>query len=451
MASSIEKIADLMAAVSDQELHNILKERGIVAFSQNIRMEKQAKYGTRHIKVCLDIHDCHKLFTIYLDKEKTPVMEFDHLHQLEAAVSDQIKPGEVQFIRAMLEELDSKKVKFSAPHSYYFAIGENAYLIDSGTTKERALNIKSLLKYNHKPYHILSSHYHPDHWANNVLLAAGNTRIYVHHADKQIFEHGYHVLMYNYMAKFFQSVDVTNAIQRNLRLSKKMLSVTDFLIRKTPAFAVLAFQIYNMKFVERFRSGKKHFYYLTKETEQSFSFPKLSMPGWEIDKGLLALETPGHSYDHLAFYIVDQKTLFTGEIDVFLNPVSIIDCPPPLIHTTIDKIIQLVKSEKIDLLLPSHYMPISGNEKIIEHLTQQRDKLKHCYQSICEIVLESDSWEFKKLMQVVYESPKEIIREAVRVNWPKTISNLDIYVVFVLQELGYMLTDSLTKTWEVNK
>lgn len=453
MASSLKQIADPReAAVLTPNLSDILKERGIIVFSQNIRLVKIAQFNGRSIKVCLDIKEYRKYFTVYLDNEKTPVIAIDKPDQLEEAckqISDLVGANGILNIRAMLEELDAKKAKFAVPHSYYFDVGENAYIIDSGTTKERAANIKSFLKSNPKPHHILCSHYHPDHWANNVLLAAENSRIYVHYAAKEIFQHGYHVFMYNYMKKFFHLVDISDVIKRNLHLSRKMLDITDFFIHKTPGLAVLAFQFYNMKFVERFRSGKKHFYYLNRDSQQVFNFSKLSLCGWQIDDGLIALETPGHSYDHLAFYIVDKKTLFTGEIDVFLNPVSILDCPPPLIHITIDRMIKLVETEKIDLLLPSHYMPIYGNQNIIAHLNQQRDKLVNCYECLCKIVKQRKSWEWKDLMQVVYESPEVIIQEALRTNWPKTISNLDVYVIFVLRELGYILTNPIIKTWEL--
>jgi glyoxylase-like metal-dependent hydrolase (beta-lactamase superfamily II) len=446
------KTTPVKAIDTNQNLYDVLQERGIIVFSQNITLVKKNQFGKRFIRIRLDIIDCRKQFTIFLNEEKTPVMVINHLNQFQEAyqqIRDKIKPEEVLSIQEMLRELDEKKLKFSIPHSYYFSIGETAYLIDSSTSKKRALNIKSHLHSTAKPFHILSSHYHPDHWANNVLLANRNTRIYVHHAAREIFMPGYHVLMYTYLAKFFKTVDVVDVIRRTFRLSRRMLGLAAFFIRKTPILAILVFQAYNMKFVERFRSGKKHFYYLDKDDQVVFE--DINMSGWKITDGLIALETPGHSYDHLAFYIPDRKTLFTGEIDVFLNPVSIIDCPQPLIHATIDQVIQLVITENIDLLLPSHYLPISGNQKIVEHLTEQKEKLQHCYQSICNIILEQTSWEWRKLMQAVYQSSDQIIQEAIRLNWPKTISNLDIYVAFVLQELGYVMVDPSTKTWRISK
>ncbi|HBQ26659.1 MAG TPA: hypothetical protein DD791_09740, partial [Syntrophomonas sp.] len=114
------KTTPVKAIDTNQNLYDVLQERGIIVFSQNITLVKKNQFGKRFIRIRLDIIDCRKQFTIFLNEEKTPVMVINHLNQFQEAyqqIRDKIKPEEVLSIQEMLRELDEKKLKFSIPHS----------------------------------------------------------------------------------------------------------------------------------------------------------------------------------------------------------------------------------------------------------------------------------------------------------------------------------------------
>lgn len=365
-------------------------------------------------------------------------------------VRNEDRESEIELIKNIIEELREKKIKFYVPHSYYFINDGTGYLIDSSSTKKRAISIKEYLKNGENCHHILTSHYHPDHWVNNGLVVHKNSKIFLHHDARDKFEKGFYRWLYTYVDSLFENFDIKDFLMRVFRFNKPTQKIANFIIDKIEPFAKLLFIIMNFKFVGIPSSGKKRFVYLENDSKKVFMFNSVSMNGWEINDNLLALETPGHSFDHLAFYLKDRKVLFSGEVDVFLNPNNSFDTPLSLIEDTTNALINLIETEKIEVLLPSHYEPILGTSNIIQHLNHQKNKMQHCKEKMSAIINQKKEWQWHDLMATIYKSKEPIIREAISINWPKTMSNCDIYVFFLMKYLGYSLSNSLTKSWVYN-
>jgi len=173
--------------------------------------------------------------------------------------------------------------------------------------------------------------------------------------------------------------------------------------------------------------------YQNKRTTSLFD----SFDGWKIQNNLYALHTPGHTNDSLSFYLVDRCALFSGDIEFSNNPNSIIEGSIKDTHTSIDKLIKLVKKQKIEILARSHFNPVIGNKNIYTHLINYKYEQQEVYNTVAGTVNKRTKWTWTKLIKEIYSTKNETLKNVLLNNYPATPSFIDNYLFIFLKENNF--------------
>ncbi len=167
---------------------------------------------------------------------------------------------------------------------------------------------------------------------------------------------------------------------------------------KQPATKIIAQD--NHKEFQHYQSRLNGFYALRNAAQFALPLPAVA-PAWpgnygakiapdvffndkyEFELGGLKLEilhTPGETYDHLTVWIPKYKAAFVGDnyYDSFPNIYTLRGTQP---RWALDYINSLNKvlALKPEIVLPSHGMPIHGNEEITKKLTRYRDAIQYVH------------------------------------------------------------------------
>ena len=127
--------------------------------------------------------------------------------------------------------------------------------------------------------------------------------------------------------------------------------------------------------------------------------------------------------------------MFAGDLLSFLNPNDILDGSLKETHTWMKKMLQLAESGGINILAVSHSLPIVGKDQVIAYLRSVTDKQEEAFNTIAEIIASCpDKSDFDGIMAKVYSHDSELIKKILKINYPRSISFIDVYVYLYLKE-----------------
>lgn len=339
-------------------------------------------------------------------------------------------------------------------NTYIFESNDRLYIADTSCGIKRCREIRKFLKKNNN-FDILCTHYHNDHIANNGRLASGNTRIYYHSCAAGKLDY----LRTNgtgQIVEMARSMRLKPMLERFRMFSRNQLALIMFLDRISGRIPLLILfvtsYLYSLVKIGMIYSGKSKVSLLLEKERKEIRLENISFPGWVINEGLYAFETPGHSDDHVVFYLESAKILFTGDCLNFLTPNDIQFGDIDATFRSFDFIESLVKHEKIEILAPGHYLPVTGNGKILEYIRDSKQK----HLEILDIVrnaIESRNGpvDIEELLSELGRSEtSELARKVAKLTFPRTtLVFFDVFILKTLQDMNYISrNDGL---WEKNE
>ncbi len=167
---------------------------------------------------------------------------------------------------------------------------------------------------------------------------------------------------------------------------------------------------------------------------RELAFSGVTFSGWKLG-GVYLLSTPGHSPDSLSIYMAGEKAIFTGDLLWYVNPNGLEGSIEALLQS-IARIKSLVEEERMDYLGEGHSQPISGQQQILDHISQYEESeraLVHWFEGM----VGGDSVTVDYLLEKLKESNHPAIMEALRINYPYYPSYLHRFIRVFLRERGW--------------
>jgi len=89
---------------------------------------------------------------------------------------------------------------------------------------------------------------------------------------------------------------------------------------------------------------------------------------------------PSETYDHLFVWVPNYKTVFTGDVyyESFPNIYTLRGTPPRWALDYVDSLNRIL-ALKPEIVVPSHGLPIHGNDEITRRLTRYRDAIQYVH------------------------------------------------------------------------
>jgi len=267
-------------------------------------------------------------------------------------------------------------------NTFFLQADKQKYLLDPACGSQRLKAIKDNLPFNQ--YDILFTHSHLDHCANAGAAGNKDSRILCH----PLVAGKINNLKRNYTEstpQMVQAFGIRGFFGRTGMLGPAMLTIAETLHVRTPfimnCLLLATSHILCRAKVGHIHTPKKNVCFLSDDTAQDLRFGNVGYKGWSLGGNLYALDTPGHQDDHLSYYLADRKLMFCGDLIGFLNPNDIIDGSLKDTQVGMAKMLQLAEQGYIDILAPSHTLPLIGAEHIINYLRSiisQQDEI-FCY------------------------------------------------------------------------
>jgi len=166
----------------------------------------------------------------------------------------------------------------------------------------------------------------------------------------------------------------------------------------------------------------------------------LTTNGWALDDDLVAMDAPGHTNDHLIFYLKEEKVLFTGDALNFLNGNDIQFGDIGKVDVTLSRIREFVAKEGVTLLLQGHFAPVAETGNILAVLSDIQNRHREVYSIATEVVRSMDvPFYFDSAYERLCRYPSERVQDLVKRSFPRsTLIFLDVYLFKVLMSLGYI-------------
>jgi glyoxylase-like metal-dependent hydrolase (beta-lactamase superfamily II) len=259
-------------------------------------------------------------------------------------------------------------------NTYFLEDGDEATIFDPSNGKDIAKRIEhyilSRLKTNTKwkRAFLIAGHSHIDH-ANNFYLSdvigVPDTHIYVHESG---FRNG---RVMNKPAPFIENVTIESNKYYNLYLSFSFpynlcmipLAITDKL---SPSLASKIFSLIGAIPWPKPKDGSHAPEALKNSDMQIIEIGDMKIQGWRIGNKIL-LSTPGHSPCSVTLFWPEKKVLFISDTAWIGNPVFMTSSIRETI-SSLEKIKELTKAGKVDLLLPGHGRVIEGPSHILSYI-----------------------------------------------------------------------------------
>ena len=338
---------------------------------------------------------------------------------------------------------DSRKIKraSSCSNSYIFSTDEGNYILDPGFGKKRRKQIQRELK-KFKNIDILCSHYHNDHSANMGKTGLKDTAIFCHYKMKNKIDYlrtngtGQILVMAERMP-LKGMLERFNMFPGWLLKNILFLSSVSKSFRKSFLFLVSYF--YSLKSIGLIFNGKSKIRFLEKEDMEKIKLNNFSVKGWKIEENLIAIESPGHTDDHLIFYFKKKKILFAGDSLNFLNGNDIQFGDIEEVSKTLSFLLEFCEKEKPELLLQGHYFPVFGSEKIYEYILDIKNRHDHIFSEVSGSLAQLEApFSFDCAFENLKKSPSELLTKVIKISFPRsTLIFLDVYLLKILASLGY--------------
>ena len=183
--------------------------------------------------------------------------------------------------------------------------------------------------------------------------------------------------------------------------------------------------------------------WLKEADKEEFDFGGVAFMGWRIEEAYL-LATPGHSPDSVSVYLEDEKAIFPGDVLWYVNP-NVLEGGIESLLTSIAQLRRLVAVEGIDYLGQTHFLPIEGRNKIIDHISEYEEKEKVLITELEDVVADSDRVSVDQCLERLRQSEHPAIKEAIRINYPYFPSYLHRFIHVFFRERRWHEVE--TGTW----
>lgn len=336
----------------------------------------------------------------------------------------------------LLTDIREEGKRAAIANTYLLQTDTGNYVIDPACGKKRLQQIQARLPF--QAYDLLLTHSHLDHSANSGAAVFLNSRVICHPRIAGKINN----LKRNYTditAEMVRVFGVPGFFGRTGILGPTMIKMLLVLQKVSPAFFNsfrYAFSLVMCRHnVGRIYPPLRSAVFLEEDQLTDLCFENILFRGWAISNTLFALETPGHQDDHLSFYVPERKLMFAGDLISFLNPNDILDGSLKETHTWMKKMLDLAEAGGINILAVSHALPVIGKDQVISYLRSVIDKQEETFNTIAEIVASCpDKRDLDGIMAKVYAHESELIKKILKINYPRSISFIDVYVYLYLKE-----------------
>jgi glyoxylase-like metal-dependent hydrolase (beta-lactamase superfamily II) len=321
------------------------------------------------------------------------------------------------------------------------------YIIDTSCGRKRFKELTGFLK-DKKNYTVLCTHYHNDHIANNGRVADKTGEILYHPnaAAKTPYLRtngtGQILMMYRELDKkgFLQRIGFFSDRFIDFMLKTKL---TSKYVMVPLLFAVS--YLFSLKTIGRIDPGINYIRYFDNEKKVKVNFNGFEADAWEIEKGLYAIETPGHTDCHLMYYYREKKILFTGDSLNFLTPN---DIQFGDLNSTIESqkiILELAEKDNVSMICQGHYTPLENNRTIVDYISDTIAKHEHVYEKIRGCINSKNiNLPFDDLYKEICTMEDPVIQRLVKITFPRsTLVFLDVYLHKMIKDIR--LSESIIK------
>lgn len=336
-------------------------------------------------------------------------------------------------------------------NTYLFEINDKQYIIDTACGKKRSDEIKKHLS-NKSNLDILCTHYHNDHIANNGRISKKNSKIIYHF-------NAYEKIKYlrtngtGQIIEMAKTMRLRPLLKRFKMFSRTQLGLIMFLNKISPLLPMILLfftsYFYSLLTIGRIHSGKSNIWILWEKYKKTINLKKISVQGWLINEGLYAFETPGHTDDHIMYYLEPAKAVFAGDCLNFLNPNDIQFGDIEETFRSFDFLEEFVIKEDIDILATGHYMPIIGKEEILKYIADSKRKHIEILDLIKGLIENKNTpIDLEEILEEMTKNESsELVKKVVKLTFPRsTLIFLDVFILKTLKSLNYKLrSDGL---WE---
>ena len=317
-----------------------------------------------------------------------------------------------------------------------YKYGQTVYLFDTGATVFMRQSILDAVE-SFRPFKrfvLLNSHGHPDHTANNGIineLEADVKKHYISGAGLQSMEFRKYFLekygemdrYYNYLdgpglplsvaTKFMKLISAVNSRFKYMAVEKSINKFKPF--DTSPGTA------------EAFECSAAH----------TFSGALAGWTGWKIEGPVFAMETRGHSPDHLVFYIPDEKTLIlSDEAFPFFNCWP--DSNSRKVERALEMSIQMAERGDVETVITGHDHSVFRGIKIEQKLRQLLADYRYFREAVIDIV--KNSAEELTVHRIYSKLGKEREHPSLgrffSLEFPKMPPMLKTVIICMLLELG---------------
>jgi glyoxylase-like metal-dependent hydrolase (beta-lactamase superfamily II) len=201
--------------------------------------------------------------------------------------------------------------------------------------------------------------------------------------------------------------------------------------------------ILSIRMLGRIYTGRKRIAYLEPGELKNNDLGGFKIPSWKIADGLFAIETPGHSDCHIAYYTPGNHTLFCGDALNFLSPNDIQFGSIGDVLKSQKLILEMVKKLHVERICMGHYDPVNGNSEIIDYIKDIIHKHEYMYRLVSEFLTECGPGKtFSELYTELQQIDDEIIKKLIKITFPRsTLVFLDVYLLKMIREQGIELRE----------
>ncbi|MGB4702708.1 MAG: MBL fold metallo-hydrolase [Syntrophomonadaceae bacterium] len=328
-------------------------------------------------------------------------------------------------------------------NTYFLQTDDGNFIIDPACGERRLRQIETRLPF--KEYDMLLTHSHLDHSANSGAKVFHNSQVICH----PLVAGKINNLQRNYTdvtAEMVRVFGVDGFFGRTGMLSPSMIKLLMGIQKLSPAILDRLLNAVSLALLRR-KVGRIYpptgkVVFLREDQRTDLLFANTPFRGWILGEKLFALETPGHQDDHLSFYVPDRKILFAGDLVSFLNPNDILDGCLKDTRIYMQKMLQLAESGGINILAVGHALPVIGKDQVIAYLRLLIDKQEEAFKTVEEIVASfPDKRDFDGIITKVYAHESELMKKILKINYPRSVSFIDVYVYLYLKEYCWEETD----------
>jgi len=175
--------------------------------------------------------------------------------------------------------------------------------------------------------------------------------------------------------------------------------------------------------------------WLREADKEEFDFGGVAFRGWRAGEAYL-LSTPGHSPDSVSIYLKGEKAIFPGDLLWYVNP-NVLEGSIDSLLQSIARFKRLVAVEGIDYLGRAHFLPIEGQENILDHVSEYEAKERALVSRLDDCVAGSDRMSVDECLEGLKQCEHPAVKEAIKINYPYFPSYLHRFIHVFFRERGW--------------